>query len=299
MRPELSVIVPCYNAEKYIKKNLDSLLASVEKDIEIIVVDNSENNRSWDILKRYSDPRVKIFKMPNLGVSAARNRGIQEATGRYCHFCDADDYVHPEIYSKTLPTIKLHKLKCLMFNVLSFNPDNFKKRNYNYYKREKEFYYKIFNVFDDSKKQIKSYPEVWDKIFDLDYIKSIGIRFVEGMIYEDLVFNWEFFCNSPETMFIGDYLYYHQYGHEGSIMSKTEIGTQAKFEDSLRVYDEVYKLLKRKDTILEYAEYLKNLREYSLITYSRWKDNYLYKNHKTLFWEIIKTFSEFYWKMTR
>ena len=91
---KLSVIIPLYNAEIYIKEALDSLLAQKGIDIEIIVVDDESQDNSAEIVKKYP---VHYYKKTNGGASSARNYGLKHASGKYIMFLDADDYLKDEI----------------------------------------------------------------------------------------------------------------------------------------------------------------------------------------------------------
>ena len=93
MSKQVSVIVPVYNAEQYIERCLDSIFRQTFQDFEIIATNDGSTDRSLDILKRYSDKLV-ILSQKNRGVSSARNRGIQAASGKYIAFIDSDDCWH-------------------------------------------------------------------------------------------------------------------------------------------------------------------------------------------------------------
>ena len=92
----VSVIVPVYNVEKYLARCLDSLLGQTQPDIEILVVNDGSTDTSGRIVDEYAQKypdRIRAFHMENEGVSAARNRGVAEAEGKYLTFVDSDDYV--------------------------------------------------------------------------------------------------------------------------------------------------------------------------------------------------------------
>ena len=94
--PKISVIIPCYNVEKFLKQCLDSVCGQTLKDIEIICVNDASTDKSLNILKQYAkkDKRIKIIDLQkNSGLSVARNTGIKHATGDFIGFIDSDDYV--------------------------------------------------------------------------------------------------------------------------------------------------------------------------------------------------------------
>lgn len=101
--PKVSIIVPCYNMEKYVERCLDSLQKQLMEDIEIICVDDKSSDNTLEILnaRAEADPRIRVIAQEkNMGVAVARNTGIDNATGEYVGFVDADDYVDIDFYQK-------------------------------------------------------------------------------------------------------------------------------------------------------------------------------------------------------
>lgn len=94
MEPKISIIVPVYNKEVYLAECLDSILSQTLRDIEVVVVDDGSTDSSKSVVERYArdDDRVRLVSQENMGVSAARNRGIEEARGEFISFCDPDDF---------------------------------------------------------------------------------------------------------------------------------------------------------------------------------------------------------------
>ena len=112
-RPHVTVIVPVYNVEKYLKKCVDSILCQTLSDIEIILVDDGSTDDSGKICDAYSkkDDRIKVYHKENGGLSSARNYGIEKAKGKYLGFIDSDDYIDPDMY------------ELLMDNLIKFDAD--------------------------------------------------------------------------------------------------------------------------------------------------------------------------------
>ena len=94
--PNISVIIPAYNAENTIKETINSVLNQTFTDFELIVINDGSQDSTLEIVSSISDHRVRVFSYPNAGVSAARNRGISEARGKYISFIDADDLWTPD-----------------------------------------------------------------------------------------------------------------------------------------------------------------------------------------------------------
>lgn len=104
--PLVSVIIPAYNAEKYIAQALDSILDQTYSNIEIIVVNDGSTDNSLSIAKQYSSNNVKIIDQPNGGASAARNTGLRMAQGDYIQFLDADDLLSEDKIEKQVSALK-------------------------------------------------------------------------------------------------------------------------------------------------------------------------------------------------
>lgn len=100
----ISVIIPAYNIEEYLAKTLDSVLAQTYKKLEIIVVNDGSRDGTGAVINAYAarDPRIKAIHKENGGVSSARLRGVEEATGEWIGFVDGDDFVEPEMYARLL-----------------------------------------------------------------------------------------------------------------------------------------------------------------------------------------------------
>lgn len=100
----VSVIVPAYNVELWLSRCLESILCQTNMNLEIIVVDDGSTDKTFEIMELYAtrDQRIKIFHQENQGVTAARLRGIAEATGEWIGFVDGDDEIEPDMYERLL-----------------------------------------------------------------------------------------------------------------------------------------------------------------------------------------------------
>ena len=102
--PLITVIIPVYNVEKYLQRCLDSVIAQTYQNLEIICIDDGSTDCSGEICEQYAikDERVKVFHQENQGVSAARNKGLDMASGEYIAFVDSDDYILKDMYAKMM-----------------------------------------------------------------------------------------------------------------------------------------------------------------------------------------------------
>lgn len=110
MSPKVSVLVPLYNAEKYLAVCIDSILAQKFADIEIIVLDDGSTDGSLRTAKRYTDSRIIIASQPHGGIASARNRLLGMANGEYIYFVDADDNIEPDAIERLLNYAETYRL---------------------------------------------------------------------------------------------------------------------------------------------------------------------------------------------
>lgn len=123
--PRISIIVPVYKAESFLHKCVESILNQTERDIELILVDDGSPDRSGEICDDYGlkDSRVRVIHQKNAGVSAARNRGIQEARGAFVGFVDSDDWVMEDMYMTMLSEAGISCADIVMCDVLTVYED--------------------------------------------------------------------------------------------------------------------------------------------------------------------------------
>lgn len=105
---KISVIVPVYNVGEYLRQCVDSILSQTYSNLEIIAVNDGSTDGSGAILDEYREKDIRLIAIhqENQGVSAARNKGLDVATGDYIAFVDADDYIHPEMYEKLVKALE-------------------------------------------------------------------------------------------------------------------------------------------------------------------------------------------------
>lgn len=188
--PEVSVIVPVYNTEKYLRRCVDSILAQTFRDIEVILVDDGSTDGSGAVCDEYAekDGRIVAIHKENGGVSSARNRGLDIARGRYIMFCDSDDYVAERWIEELYKLIILNDVE---LGICKFFFSNSKKdiddtENKNGIKifTKKEFLYEN-NRFSSS---------TVNKIFLGSIIKENKICFSEDISHgEDMLFVLNYF----------------------------------------------------------------------------------------------------------
>ena len=181
MKNDVSIIVPIYNAEKYIKKCVDSLVNQTKKELEIILINDGSTDNTLKILKEYKDKRIKLFSNKNQGIGKTRNFGISKATSEYIMFCDSDDYYEPNMCE-------------LMFNEAEKNDLDIVICDF--YKEYDSGKIEPFKVASFDTTTLKETPSLirninlapWNKIYKSELIKDNNIMFEEKLKYEDTPF---------------------------------------------------------------------------------------------------------------
>jgi len=123
-KPIVSVVIPAYNAERFIRRSLESVLRQTYENIEVLVSDDGSTDGTASVVKSYTDPRVRYSYQPNRGQGPARNVGIRQAKGEYIAFLDADDYYLPEKITREVEFLQQHlEYEIVYCNALHFYSD--------------------------------------------------------------------------------------------------------------------------------------------------------------------------------
>ena len=198
----LSVIVPCYNSEKYIGKCLDSLVNQTMKDIDIIVINDGSCDNSLNIINEYAKkyPNIKVYTKENEGIAEARNFALDKVETAYFGFLDSDDYVESTMFEKMYQKAIETNAQVVISN---FNwVEDGKLR------LEKEGPYEAHQDM-----MVKLFASLWNKIYDTNFIKSTNIRFPKGNRYEDAYFLYCLSAKVERLAFVDEaFVYYVQHG---------------------------------------------------------------------------------------
>lgn len=179
---DISIIVPIYNAEKYLSKCINSLINQTKKEIEIILINDGSTDRSEEIINNYRDERIKYFKNENQGIGKTRNFGIEKATGKYLMFVDSDDYLKEDACEILFKKAEKEKLDLVICNYYKVDEETDKKEIIEI----KEF--KNTKLKDNKELLLNVNLAPWNKLYKRDLIKKNKIKFVENLKYEDAPF---------------------------------------------------------------------------------------------------------------
>lgn len=221
MKPKVSIIIPVYKVEKYIRRCVDSVLRQTLQEIEIILIDDGSPDLCGEICEEYKtkDKRVRVLHEENMGVSAARNAGLKVATGEYIGFVDSDDCISDlmfeTLYSQARnqdADICMCCFKCIddSKEIVQFEFAQNEKCAKNLNQKE------AFEVMTDFNKPVQT--AVWNKIYRADVVEKI--RFDEKKkMAEDLEFLMKSVIKSRLIVFVPDILYGYCVRREGAATS--------------------------------------------------------------------------------
>ncbi|MBU3172986.1 glycosyltransferase [Clostridium estertheticum] len=203
----ISVIVPMYNVEKYIKECIESILSQSYKNIELIIVDDGSTDNSYNIAKSYQKENskvIKLIKQQNNGQAVARNKALKVAKGELISFIDSDDFIEINMFEKMISVIKEYDLDIVECNYMNWFGE---KENNSIYKS------KILNdVNYCGSEYYELYPSLspCDKIYKKEFLDEINFSFEEGHYAEDTLAISQAVFFAKKIRHINDVLYYYR-----------------------------------------------------------------------------------------
>lgn len=209
--PNLSIIIPVYNAASFLQETIASITRQQYNDYEIVIIDDGSIDNSLALCKnlQQNNPQIRIFHQENKGVSSARNLGIKKSKGNYLYFMDADDLLHPqflEIMMKQIQQNSLIDLVCCTFQAFGHIADFHNYTNYSVQAIESKDQ-DIFNHLMYHSCAVN----LWTKIMKKAIFDKYKILFQEGMTYgEDMFVSWKFCLAAQKAIVIDLPLYYYR-----------------------------------------------------------------------------------------
>jgi len=205
----VSVIVPIYNVEKYVKGTIKSILNQKYSLLEIILIDDGSTDSSGRICDQFKDnPRCTVIHQSNLGLSSARNKGLSIAHGEYISFVDGDDIIHPQMIETLVSILENHPMidlsmitfkktheVCSCFDSVILQEPIIIKHN--------ELFYHLFN--EASSTDCILFNVVWNKLYRREII---GDLLFDSSINEDLVFIYRYYLKTRNLSFLPVELYF-------------------------------------------------------------------------------------------
>ena len=241
MKPFVSVIVPVYRVEDYVKRCLDSLCKQSLHEIEIILVDDASPDRCGEICEEYAagDARFRVIHHPvNQGLSAARNTGIREACADYLMFVDSDDWVHKDYCRLPYECAVQYGADLVMFKSQEVTRDD------NCSTRDSEGLFLVKGGYKTHKEAIDLllngsgiYWSSWNKLYNKQLFYDIS--YPTGFLYEDIGTTYKTVLKSQSIYFLNKALYFHCCRKNSITGLKTKKALQDRFAMDMRQYKDL------------------------------------------------------------
>jgi len=222
----LSVIMPCYNTERYVAETLDSLLAQSFRDFEIICIDDGSTDGTLSVLKQYAEAHenITVIADSNHHVGYQRNAGIEAARGKYVYYMDSDDLLEPQCFETLVGCMERCALDLILFEGSSFYETPVLEEQFPQYKTlytRKHLYPRImsgekFYVLNHQREAIIIQPCM--QMARRSFLTQEGIRFPEIPAHEDVVYTIEVLLHAKRMMCLPD-AFYRRRVREGSIVT--------------------------------------------------------------------------------
>jgi glycosyltransferase involved in cell wall biosynthesis len=224
-QPAISVIVPIYNVEKYLRQCLDSIIGQTLKDLEIILINDGSTDGSLKIMREYAkrDKRIKIIDKPNEGYGKTMNRGLDVATGEYIGIVESDDWIESGMYETLYGIAKKHDIDVVKSRYFQFDDETGKTKEESSLPE-----YDVEKVINPQERPaiFTSVASIWSAIYRYDFLNVNKIRFLEspGASYQDTAFNFKIWAMAKSAYLTQKPLLHYRIGHSSqSVKSKDKV----------------------------------------------------------------------------
>ncbi len=274
--PLLTVIIPVYNTAAYLEKCLESIIHQTYKNLEIICVDDGSTDGSPGILAKYAekDSRITVITQTNKGLSAARNTGLNAATGEFVAFPDSDDYLENFAYEHVMSHVTEDVgVVCFGTQVEYMSGLDMKESDDDYYKIKFSG-----EVAPTTKAILGTDVSMCNKVFRRSIIEKYHLRFPVGLIGEDACFYYRIMPLVRRMYYLDEKLYH--YLRRGGSITHDLFGQSKRALDHLGIIEEVYRFYRKWDLLQSWrALYTEFFVRYFRCT-MRWAPDHLKRKAK-------------------
>lgn len=223
--PKVSILVPTYNQENYLREALDSLINQTLDDIEILCINDGSTDKTPQILEeyRFKDKRIKVINKLNSGYGATMNIGLDNAVGNYIGILEPDDFVKNTMFEDLYNLADKNNLDMVKSDFYYYMTKDNSSRQAKLIKKKNEN--KVLSVKDDIF-MLKLLPSIWSAIYKRSFLNENNIRFLEtaGASYQDTSFAFKTLATAKRLMFTSKpYIYYRQDNENSSIHRKDKV----------------------------------------------------------------------------
>lgn len=259
MKINVSFIIPAYNIETYLPRCIESILAQSYTDYEIILIDDGSNDKTGLICDEYSasHPCIKVFHQENKGLSAARNKGIDIAFGKWFWFVDGDDYLEDDTLKHLIKLTESEDYDMIVsgYDIINEEKDN-KNKMFEHFHNKLTFKDMLIELYAPENNKYPGYA--WNKLFRASIIKNKHLRFNEKIYYnEDRLFIVNYLCASQKDVTFTPLICYNYCLRNNSLMGTSKKTYNRKYATDFDAFVSMYELIKNtqtKPTNIKYAK---------------------------------------------
>lgn len=219
--PKVSILVPCYNVEKYLRQCLDSVVNQTLKDIEVICINDGSTDGTLEILREYEniDPRVKVISKHNSGYGASMNIGLETAKGEYVGIVESDDFVELNMFETLYLEANKNSLDVIRSNFYLYNS----KQSTN--EKLDQSWVKHNEIYAPVVEELPFFqqPSIWANLYNREFLNKNNIRFLEtpGASYQDTAFTFKVYACAKRFKMIEDVFLHYRIDNANSSINST------------------------------------------------------------------------------
>lgn len=241
----ITIIVPIYNVEKYLERCIDSIINQTYTNLEVILVDDGSPDKCPQICERYQkkDNRIKVIHKENGGLSDARNKGVELATGEYVLFVDSDDEIVLTAVEELVNIIEQYHSDIICFNIKEVNEGTKREFRNRFYsnscsKKIHELSYEEAISDNINRKNIRY--EAWSKLYSLEIVKKCS--FPKGMLAEDFAVFYKYLSYAKKIIHYENQLYIYYRRNDGIMGAKKEKLYIDVYRTEILYYEKIKKI---------------------------------------------------------
>lgn len=255
--PELSIIIPVYNVEQYLEECLQSVIVQTEQNLQIVLIDDGSTDTSGQICDRYAekDSRICVIHQQNQGLSGARNRGIEEAKGKYICFVDSDDFIEKHLAEYVISNMNKTGCDVFVFSADTFNESKGRESFGSHFEWKEKHIHNEEERYTLLTQDVLKYKigwEAWNRVFKREIIEEHKLGFIDGkeVFAEDMLF---FLCYLTHVDYIEccNEVLYHYRKREDSLMSRGRKKILLYHFNVLALYYNSYLQMQKEQFLLE------------------------------------------------
>lgn len=226
INPKVSVVIPVYNTEAYVREAVESILAQTLKEIEVILINDGSTDNSQRILEelRDKDPRVKLLVQKNQGLSITRNNGMEIASAQYIYFMDSDDMLEADALACCYDKCIEEKLDFVFFEADTFFDADKGSIAANFdYSRNSMTPSTVYSGMEALGYQLKAYEfrsSVCLNFIALEFLRENKLSFYPNILHEDQLFTAQLYLEASRVLYLPK-VFFHRRVREDSIMTRT------------------------------------------------------------------------------